>query len=565
MSRTFGKLRHGIDGKGRAWWVVENLEPHVSIRLKAIFPRLPKARIGRFLLPDTPDTAADLAWFIKRYPLASDSVCRGFLEAREHGFYQSQRQVEAILSPDYRPGNYHLKPGQVLRHYQAQAVEVLRLKGHLLLGDEVGLGKTFAALGACLQPDALPALVVCQAHLPRQWAAMAEEFTYLTTHLIKGTRPYPLPPADVFITTYHRLVGWVETLAGKIRTIIFDEAQELRTGLKANKGQAAQILADHAAYSIGLTATPIYNYGLEIWNVLDIIKRGCLGDSESFLREWAEGPWDKATIREPNALGTYLRETQHFLRRTRVDVKQELPPVSITTQLIPYDQKEAQKAEDLAVALSLRTLNGSYVEQGQAARELDLMLRHATGLAKADGVAEYVEMILDAGEPVVLVGWHRDVYSRWNERLYRHRPVFYTGTETPAQKEKSKKAFMDGETNLMFLSLRSGIGLNGLQYRGSVVVFGELDWSPQVHHQVIGRLNREGQSKPVLAAYLWTDFGSDPPMMDLLGLKASQSQAIVDPHLGVQQVHADETRIKEMARRFLESRGMTYLIKDRAA
>lgn len=564
MSRTFGKLRHGIDGKGRAWWAVENLEPHVSIRLKAMFPRLPKARIGRFLLPDNPDTSADLAWFTKRYPLVADPECLAYLEGRERLFYESQQQVEAILSPDYKPGNFNLKPGQVLRHYQAQASEIVWLKGHLLLGDEVGLGKTFAALGVCLQPDALPAMVVCQAHLPRQWVEMTESFTYLTTHIIKGTRPYPLPPADVFITTYHRLAGWVETLAGKIRTIVFDEAQELRSGVKAYKGQAAQALAEQATYAMGLTATPIYNYGLEIWNVLNVLKRGCLGDSESFLREWADGPRDKAIIREPKSLGTYLRETQHFLRRTREEVKQEVPPVNSIPQLIPYDSKEAQKAEDLAVALSLRTLNGSYVEQGQAARELDLMLRHATGLAKAEGVAEYVEMILDSGEPVVLAGWHRDVYSRWNERLYRHRPVFYTGTETPAQKEKSKKAFMDGDTNLMFLSLRSGSGLNGLQYRGSVVVFGELDWSPQVHHQVIGRLNREGQTKPVLAAYLWTDFGSDPPMMDLLGLKASQAQAITDPHLGVQQVHADETRIKDMARRFLESRGLTHLIEQKA-
>ena len=83
------------------------------------------------------------------------------------------------------------------------------------------------------------------------------------------------------------------------------------------------------------------------------------------------------------------------------------------------------------------------------------------------------------------------------------------------------------------------------------VVFGELDWSPKVHDQVIGRLDRPGQTKPVTAYFLHADGGSDPLVVAMLGLKASQSKGIVDPLSGAEVVHSDESRIRLLAERYL--------------
>lgn len=85
-------------------------------------------------------------------------------------------------------------------------------------------------------------------------------------------------------------------------------------------------------------------------------------------------------------------------------------------------------------------------------------------------------------------------------------------------------------------------------------MIGELDWSPQVHHQVIGRLDREGQKKPVMAIYLCSDSGSDPLIVDLLGLKSSQAQGVIDPGLGIQQVHSDQTRMQLLVQKFLKKK-----------
>ena len=88
------------------------------------------------------------------------------------------------------------------------------------------------------------------------------------------------------------------------------------------------------------------------------------------------------------------------------------------------------------------------------------------------------------------------------------------------------------------------------------VVFGELDWSPKVHDQVITRVDRDGREEgrdSVTAVFLFTEYGSDPTMMDVLGLKASQSHGIIDPFSGVGEQLSDESRIKKLAKNYLAS------------
>ncbi|WP_155985654.1 hypothetical protein [Paenibacillus gorillae] len=42
---------------------------------------------------------------------------------------------------------------------------------------------------------------------------MIEAFTSLRVHKIKGTRPYELPPADVYLYKYSQLLGWIDTFS----------------------------------------------------------------------------------------------------------------------------------------------------------------------------------------------------------------------------------------------------------------------------------------------------------------------------------------------------------------
>lgn len=552
IARTYGRLESATDLRERGVWRISDLEPHVAIRLKQLFPKVPKHSAGPFDLPRDNVTAADLWWFTQRYPLAVTDEDWALIEAGRDAYNQIQAELERILMPDYQPpATIGLKEGFKLRPYQHAAVELARARKFLLIGDEGGLGKTWQALGLLAsEPGALPAAIVCDPHMQIQWEKVTQEITYLRAHRITQARPYDLPEADVYIFRVSQIMGWTDIFAqGFFKAVVFDEPQSLRTGTATAKGSAAKVLSDHAAYRLGLTATPIYNYGREMWHVLQFIDESVLGDWDDFNREWCDVT---GRIRDPKALGTYLREQYVLVRRLKSDVGLQLPQVSRIVEPIDYDAKAVKSVEDLAARLAIKATTGSFLERGQAVRELDLLARQATGIAKAKAVANFVRILVETGESVLLVGWHRAVYDIWLEELKDLAPAMYTGSESASQKNNELQRFLDGETPVLIMSLRSGAGVDGLQHRCSVVVFGELDWSPGVHQQVIWRIDRDGQTKPVMAFFLVSDDGSDPPMMEVNGVKASEAKQIIDPHLGVTVAPDAGNAMKKLIETYLE-------------
>lgn len=548
--KTYGKL--AFDPGGRRW-VIADMTPHVAMALKRLFPRVPEtATIA--LLSDADDIRADIAWFMLRYPLECSEGDREELEAGNRRIAERMAERERILLPTWEPGEaLGFINGERPYKYQAQAAAVALGNPGLLLGDDAGLGKTISAAATCTLGAPMPAAIVVEAHLTDQWMRKLRHFTSLRVHAILGRTPYSLPPADVYLFRYSNIAGWVDVIAkGVFRTAIYDEIQMLRHGPYTAKGKACALLSYHAHLRLGLTATPVYNYGDEIHRIMNFIQPGLLGTPDEFLREWGR------IVKDPDALGAYLRETGFFLRRTEDDevVDLSLPQPNILDWEVEFDQAAA--ADELAIArmLALTVMrSGNFVETGRAARELDLKMRQITGIAKAKAVALYVKMLLRDTPRVLLAGWHREVYSIWRAALDEYEPVLYTGSETAAGKKRSFEAFTQGRSRVMFISLRSGAGIDGLQQHCRDVVFGELDWSPQVHYQVIRRLRRPGMPTwaapgvpwEVTAHYVHTNGGSDPVLLETLGVKADQSRGINDPGVAPKAKYSDDSRIKRLA------------------
>lgn len=548
--KTYGKLAFDRGGKR---WAIGDMTPHVAIALKRLFPRVPEtATIA--LLSDADDVRADISWFMLRYPLACSESDREELEAGSRRIAQRMAERERILLPTWEPaGALGFRNGEKPYKYQAQAAAVAIENPGLLLGDDAGLGKTISAAATCTMGAPMPAAIVVEAHLGHQWAEKLRHFTELRVHVILGRTPYSLPPADVYLFRYSNVAGWSDIFAkGVFRTVIYDEIQMLRHGALTAKGKACTILSDRADLRMGLTATPIYNYGDEIHRIMDFIQRGLLGTREEFLREWGR------IVKDPDALGAYLRETGFLLRRTEDDesVDLSLPPANILDWEVEFDHRAAADELELARTLALTVMrSSSFVESGRAARELDLKMRQITGIAKAKAVAVYVKMLLRDTPRVLLAGWHREVYSIWRAALADYDPVLYTGSETAAGKKRSFDAFTRGSSRVMFISLRSGAGIDGLQQYCRDLVIGELDWSPQVHYQLIRRLRRPGMPRwvvpgvpwEVTAHYVHTNGGSDPVLLETLGVKADQSRGINDPGIAPKAKYSDASRIKMLA------------------
>ncbi|MGV3617942.1 MAG: SNF2-related protein [Fimbriimonas sp.] len=404
----FGRVFHGADG-----WVIDG-KPFVMARVRAMFPGAkPIYNGGKFShcmieLPKTPSMAKDILWLLQRFPLELEG---DLPKALQWGSERYDRQVLASAVGDKNHA-FDLSPlalqmAEPPRPHQIGFRNLGRGVGRLLLGDELGLGKTISAISTLCEPDARPALIVVPTHLMRQWAAQIRRFLPdASVHLVKSRKAYKLPEADVIITGYTRLQGWQDTLVPLApRTVIFDEVQDLRH-LDTTKRAVARAISQRAEYCYGLSATPIYNYGAEMWSVMDVVSPGCLGPRESFTKEWSGGG---ETVKNPEALRSYLVSQGLFLRRTRADLGIVADPVTRDVVTLEGDLDSLAEVRDVARTLAMSVLSNTVGESDKSARELDWKLRQATGIAKAKATAEFVKMLVDSGEKVLLIGWHRAV------------------------------------------------------------------------------------------------------------------------------------------------------------
>ncbi len=507
-------------------WVVKG-DPSVTEMCKRLFPGSAGSKRGEARFTAHRRVVGELCWLMMRFPLTvkmSDLPLwdKAVADARAYAI-QRERAVRMPASTTPPEGSF---TGQLMS-FQQEGLGFLLQHDRCLLADEMGLGKTVQALSWLASTGSFPALVIPPAHLTRNWQEEATRFLRLNgqppkVHVIRGLKPYDLPEADIYIMHYLLLRGWKEVLPTlPFRAVIFDEIQELRhTGTE--KYSAASLLSESCEKVIGLSGTPIYNKGGEIWNVINILDFHFLGDWESFSREWCYG-YGNAVVVKPDLLGAYLKREGLMLRRTKQEVLKELPPKRRLVQELDWNDKVyARLMEPILPQLLRWKTDGTLTASTRAMLEesISQRARQATGVAKAPYVCQFVRALLEGGEQVLLFAHHHEVMDIYKKELHSFSPGFITGRETSAMKDKAVERFMTGKTDVLCISLRAASGLN-LQ-RATCVVFGELDWSPAVHSQAEDRAHRIGQEDSLLCYYLVAPQGSDASMQEALGLKVSQ-------------------------------------------
>lgn len=349
-TRTYGTVEL-VDGKWRV-----SAEPQVMLALKRHCARISKTEFGTVTLEDTEENGRMLDWFLYRYPMSMEDDVAEWLSSQAHSHKARLERFEEIVDPDYKPRRFGLALPP--RDYQAVATELYLNRGFLLCGDDVGLGKTVVGIASFCDQRTLPALVVCLTHLQEQWKREIAKFApELYVHILKKMSPYQLPKRDglspdVIICPYSKIRGWGDALSGHVRSVVFDECQELRKNT-SQKYYAAREIARKVDFALGLSATPIHNHGGEIWNVFDVLRKDSLGSFDEFDREWCGRlRHDSYYLHEPKAFGSMLREHHMMIRRTRAEVGRELPPLQEMTEFVDSNPVGFDKNDSAADALA---------------------------------------------------------------------------------------------------------------------------------------------------------------------------------------------------------------------
>lgn len=573
-------------------WVLDG-DPFFVNRVTEVF-KLAKVVGNRAVIPATPDQSRDLMWFRTRYGFKVHPEPVLIQMAAQQLVLESE--AADILSSDYEPDSVEFANGESPRPHQYVAGDLWKTVRRLLIADGLGVGKTVSALTAIADPKLRPSVIVMPVHLLKQWQSQIKRFVPdFFVHVIQTVAPYPLNVVaecmacgakvdaklqegrkrfkctscgslligsdrripDVILAPYTRIDKWDEMLAASCRSIVFEEAHALRRH-DTNKWRSAHAIAQKVPYSAGLTATPIFNLGGEIYNIMECIAPGFLGDRDPFYSTHCEYKQSgkEPALKNPLALGEYLRKSNRMIRRTAAEVGISVDEINRIYHEIDASEdifdRETSRAGELARIL----LSDAKLQRGDAMRasgEMEQIVRQATGLAKAPFVAAFVEMLVEQGLPVVLFAWHQAVHDVLMENLSKRCvPVKYTGTESLLTKQASFERFVKGDANVFICSLRAGEGIDGLQFRAKTIVTAELDWAPAIHQQNEGRLARPGQTEPTTAFYMVSEYGLDPVMSQVLGIKKNQSDGLLGSMATGPKKTVDSTMVmKEYAKRYL--------------
>jgi SWI/SNF-related matrix-associated actin-dependent regulator of chromatin subfamily A-like protein 1 len=546
-----GKRRFRITGDASMMQVARRMFPGADVRK------------DHLSFVHTRRVAEDLNWFLLRFPLRV--LCPEKLEeARQQAIeHVRRRTTNDDLTPCDPPASFL---GNLFT-YQSEGVTFLNANERCVLADGMGLGKTWTALGAVAARGEYPVLIVVQPQVQRQWQRQvgrlfdlpctfqmrwddtewtrAERRGAALAPILRGNTPYQIPDTPFTIIHYGLLRSWHETLLQrKYRVIIWDEIQELRhTGTA--KYSAASLLSSEVGCSWGLSGTPVYGYGSEIWSVMNIIDFQCLGSSESFSREWCTG-YGERIVADPDALGDFLRREGLLLRRRWQEVRPQLPRVIRRVQDVEHDEGMHAQLMQRAVAQAQGYGACHWRDRGRVARDIDRQSRHAAGVSKAHAVAHFVRTLIAAGERPLVFAWHHDVHDILIEALAEFQVSVLTGRETEQAKDEALRRFSDGRSPVALLSLRTAAGVDGLQERATCAVMAELDWAPAVMGQCETRVARVGAPKDLVEVpsyYCISETGYDQVMLDVLGLKTEQFCGI----MGDAPESAEERRAQDEA------------------
>ncbi|MCK4544620.1 DEAD/DEAH box helicase [candidate division WOR-3 bacterium] len=525
-NRYYGTIEYTAWGNQ---WII-TAEDHVAELYRRIFKSTRNFHSNNVYLPNNKRIVSDINWIMMKYPLKINNPkiwAKALEESIEYVMYREKiaKMPQKSPTPKRFIGD--------LYEFQKKGLAFLKNNKRTLLADEMGLGKTVQGLALLSKTQAHPSLIITPAHLQLQWSKEIERFLGedIDYHQITGIKPYDLPECDIYLIHYLLIRYWAEELKELgLETILLDECQELRRTESLKYEMTNKVIqSSEPTYVIGLSGTPIYNYGVEIFNVLNVIEKDCLGTKNYFSQEWLGGNSRSnqvgKVVQYPELLGSYLYGNGLMLRRRKEDVFAELPEKNVMTQFVDYDKdlyiKNIGKSNDIVAQIDI----AEDKFRGQLMLDAVGNARRSTGIAKSHHVAEFVKILLDAGEPVLLFAYHHDVMQLYHHYLGEYLPSFITGKLNQKQKNDSISRFMNGETNLMCVNMRTTAGLN-LQ-RARCVVFGELDWTPSVHVQAEDRVHRIGQDQTVMCYYLISETPSDKAMTKCLGLKNEQFRGIM--------------------------------------
>lgn len=443
--------------------------------------------------------------------------------------------------------------------YQVESVrKVLKsFRGRVLLADEVGLGKTIEA-GMVLKEYLLrgmveKVLILTPASLVGQWQEeMATKFDIPCAtsydNLLKNDPDafWAQPRVIASLATARRQEHFERLAQQTYDLVIVDEAHHLKSRTTRNY-QLVDALRKR--FLLLLSATPVQNNLVELYNLLTLLKPGIFNTEKEFRAAYMT-PGKPRMPANREQMHDLMRDV--MIRNTRALVDVRLPARHAATLRLEADdtERECYQALDalvrevyadapghhrLALQHLLSAAGSSPAAAATAIHRFDNQedsrwhALHERYCALAGGVKEHALLDLlrrNPTEKTMVFVHHRETLQRLDAVLREQGIAFarFDGSLSGPEKDAAIDAFRDQVPVL--LSTQSGGEGRNLQFCNTLINF-DLPWNPMVIEQRIGRVHRIGQTREVFVFNLVAHDTLESQVLHILDEKINMFELVV--------------------------------------
>lgn len=237
-------------------------------------------------------------------------------------------------------------------------------RGQMLLGMVMGAGKTPTTLGAIEalheEGEVERCLVVVPASLKFQWLREIAKFTDAKATVIDGSKSKRDAQWRMSASSRYVIVN-AETLAndvdkvGNIQAVVIDESTMIKNRT-AKRSRLLKKVGRTVPYRFALTGQPIENRPEELFSIMEFVDKQVLGDFKTFDRTFiVRDTWGKP-MRYRNLDKMHRVMQECMIRKTRDDIKDQLPDIIHQVIPVPFDNRGAtlyrQISNDLLAKIS---------------------------------------------------------------------------------------------------------------------------------------------------------------------------------------------------------------------
>ena len=434
-----------------------------------------------------------------------------------------------------------------LHKYQLKMIDWMLANKRCALWAGVGLGKTVTALTAVerliLNKQVNKVLIIAPLRVAKfVWPSEIPKWDHLK-HMQCTVIHGPRKTREGLIQSDHRIhvinkengVWLVDELA-KTRhwpydCVVIDESSAFKNP-KSKRFKALRQAKHKIDRLIELTGTPASNGLMDIWAQIHLLDGGeRLGRTMTRYKEtFFDGDYMGWTFTPKVGAkqDIYGRLQDVCLTMDKKDYL-ELPPVNRNDIFLNMEDDVKEKYEELERDFVVEIQNET-ITASQAAVLSNKLLQFCGGAVygedrvwvevhdtKIKALADIVEEM--SGEPLM-------VAYNYQHELFRLRQAFPHGKVLDTKADEDK--WNSGEVPLMFVQPQSvGHGLN-LQAGGHNLVWFSLTWDLELYDQLNGRLDRQGQTKPVFIHHLVLRETIEEKVLQTLGDKSVTQAELLD-------------------------------------